>query len=102
MVHLDAFDEWQLDIRVMLREPSDRSRGVNQMLEQLGREGREDECSRGEDTVPYPSEEEQEHAEDIREPFSHVRVIPIKYIARGRVTVAKEEVQFTLGNPIQR
>ena len=92
-VHAHAINEGQLDIGTVGSKPSDRSRGVNDMLDELGRERRKDHRRGSKDTVPYPAKEQKEDTNDIGEPFCDGGIIPIKYIARGRVTVAKEEMQ---------
>ena len=93
IVHSYAFDEGQLDIGIVGCEPCDRSRGIDNMLDELGRKRREDHRRGGKDAVPYPAEEQKEHTDDIGEPFCDSGVIPIKYIARGRMTVAEEQMQ---------
>ena len=58
------------------------------MFDNLRKEGREEHSSRCKHTISDTTEKQDRDADDIREPLGHVRVIPIEYIARGRVTVA--------------
>ena len=102
IIHPYAFNERQLDIRHVRCEPRKGTRGIDNMLEQLGREGGEDHRRRGKNTVPYPAKQQQSDADDIREPLRYVRVIPIKYIARGRMTVTEQQVQVRFGNVKKR
>ena len=39
-------------------------------------------------TITDATEKQQSHAYHVRKPLGHVGIIPIKYIARGRVAVA--------------
>ena len=88
MIHTDTFYERKIHARHLLGKPRYGPRRIDNMLEQLRRQRRTDHRRGGKDTVSQTAEEQHRHAHDVREPFCDLRVIPIEYIARGRVTIA--------------
>jgi hypothetical protein len=83
-----SFNERKSDIRHVLREPAVGPGGVGGILEHLGGKAGESKAADAENSVPDTSEKENEDAHGVGEPLCGLGIIPIEYIARGRVTVA--------------
>ena len=94
LAHMDAVHEGESDVGHVVRKPSEGAVGVCGVLECLGGETGDGEATNAPHTVPDASEKEDKDAHGVRKPFGSLRIIPIEYIARGRVTVTEKEVQF--------
>ena len=92
IIHVDAFGERELNVRHVLREPSERSRGVGETFAALCDEAGEEEGIEAEDTVSYAAEKEQQQTDDVREVGGQVRDMAIEKVSAGGVTVTKEEM----------
>ena len=88
LAHVNAIHKGKGDIRHVDREPAQGAVGVSGVLERLGGEAGDGEAADTPHTIAYTSPKEDKKAHGVREPFGRLRVIPIKYIARGRVAVA--------------
>ena len=89
-VHAYAVNKGQLGVGKVLGKPGDGTRGIDDMFAYLRQQGGEEHGRRGKYAVSYFGEEQQGHAYDIGKPLCEGGIIPIKYIARVRVTVAKQ------------
>ena len=49
-------------------------------------------------SVAESSEKQDSDAYYVREPFGYLRIVPIEYIARGRVVIAEKQVQIAFLN----
>ena len=93
-VHLYAIDKGQCDVGHLFSEPCHRTGRMDDVLDDLREEGGGDHAARCHHAVSDASEEQDSHADDIGEPLGNGGIIPIEYIARGRVTVAEQQMQF--------
>ena len=92
IVHVHAFGERELNIRHVLSEPGEGTRGVGEPFAALGDKAGEKERNETEDTVSNATEKEQQQTDDIREVGRQVRDMTIEKVSAGGVTVAKEEM----------
>jgi hypothetical protein len=95
---MHAVHEGESNVGHVVRKPGEGAVSVCGVLECLGGEAGDGKATDAPYTITNTSENEDEGAHGVREPFGSLRIIPIEYIARGRVTVTEKEVQFAFGD----